>query len=251
MRRSVAWATFLEVVCAILLLAALIAALLYIFNTPEASLQDEAVALDQKNPELPNTVNGSGEQEQTPAGADEGPRFVKIDAGGAELSPEAGEWSCVFDRSTGLLWEVKRTDGGLQDAEHTYSWAREGDLPDADAEPDTPPPGGSVYNRGLCLYSECDTAAYVREVQEISLCGASNWRLPEAAELRTLEHPTRYYPDIDTDFFPNTISGNYWTSTEVEKARTLAWSVDFNNGFPYIAEKRLAHHLRLTSGPVR
>ncbi len=47
---------------------------------------------------------------------------LNLDSNGASLSASAPTWACVQDNVTGLTWEVKTYDGGLQDKDHTYSW---------------------------------------------------------------------------------------------------------------------------------
>lgn len=48
--------------------------------------------------------------------------FTKLDVEGKAVAADADEWACVQDNVTGLVWEVKTTDGGLQYSDHTYSW---------------------------------------------------------------------------------------------------------------------------------
>lgn len=238
----------------IIYLAALIALLVaaayllrFIFSAPiELPIEN----LAQEQPELRSQVSDNQAeasiQENENAAEDEvDARFVKISESGEKLDDDANSWNCVYDHSTGLLWEVKLTDGGLQDAEYSYSWTRQPTPDEVDAKGSTDRLG--IVDKGSCHYIECDTSAYVDELNQRGLCGLSDWRMPLSDELRSLEHPTRYYPDIYTEYFPNTISGPYWTGTEVKASSSLAWSVDFNNGFPYISEKRLAAHIRLVS----
>ncbi|HHO48384.1 MAG TPA: hypothetical protein ENN06_08025 [Desulfobacteraceae bacterium] len=49
-------------------------------------------------------------------------RFVKLDGSGQELPADAEQWSMVMDRSTGLIWEVKTTDGSIHDKDKVYDW---------------------------------------------------------------------------------------------------------------------------------
>ncbi|WP_157496999.1 DUF1566 domain-containing protein [Hahella ganghwensis] len=190
-------------------------------------------------------------------------RFYKVNYDGELLEPNADFWSCVYDSSTGLLWEVKRDDGGWQDRENTYSWyfsIGEGSIGEGpigersmgagpmEEEPMKEKPMiEGVQDQGDCYGTRCDTDGYVEEMRLEGLCGTEDWRLPEAHELRLLDHPVNYYPDIDTRYFSQTMSGRYWTRTEVPERPSLAWSVDFHNGFPYIAEKRLTFHVRLVA----
>lgn len=177
-------------------------------------------------------------------------RFYKVNMDGELLPNDASYWTCVYDRVYGLLWEVKRQDGSWQDSEHTYSWydppvdgfglTQQVGLSDRDIS-------SGHADAGQCYAIPCDTYSYQSALNEEWLCSTNAWRLPFAHELALLDHPEHYYPDIDTQYFPNTATGHYWSQTQVPNATTLAWSVDFKNGFPYITEKRIAYHLRLVS----
>jgi hypothetical protein len=180
-------------------------------------------------------------------------RFHKVDVGGRVLSDTASAWQCVYDNLTGLLWEVKRADGGWQDYEHTYSWYQ----PSVDDLDGLSQVAGSdvtelpyVKERGkadvgTCYDVYCDTYHYTQTFNEVKICGSSDWRLPYAHELGYLDHDTHYYPDIETHYFPNTAIAHYWSRTETPKVSSLAWSVDFKDGFPYISEKRIPYRVSL------
>jgi hypothetical protein len=49
-------------------------------------------------------------------------RFLKLDAAGQALPDETTQWVAIQDNETGLIWETKTNDGGLQDGKHTYTW---------------------------------------------------------------------------------------------------------------------------------
>ena len=100
---------------------------------------------------------------------------------------------------------------------------------------------------GFCYAVNCDTHSYIQAINRETLCSFANWRLPEAHELGLLDHGSRYNPDIDTDYFPNTAPNPYWSRTQAKAIDSLAWSVNFLNGFPYITEKRIALHVRLVA----
>ncbi len=183
-------------------------------------------------------------------------RFYKVDMGGQLLPNDASHWVCVYDHFSGLLWEVKQNDGGWQDKEHTYSWYEPPSEQDANSELTTAAhntvessnsPEYGLADSGSCYDIQCDTHSYKVAVNEEWLCSSNDWRLPYAHELGLLDHPVNYYPDIDTQYFPNTALNIYWSRTEVPSIKTLAWSVNFDNGFPYITEKRLDYAVRLVT----
>ncbi|MBQ0943037.1 DUF1566 domain-containing protein [Ideonella sp. 4Y16] len=129
--------------------------------------------------------------------------FVKIAADGTELPPKATAWSCVKDKVTGLVWEVKTDEGGLRDQHHTYTDYRDGR------------PG--------------DASEFVPAVNAAGLCGATDWRLPTAWELQSLVDYGQTSPNlpIDTAWFPHTVGQPYRTSTGVVGFPPGRWSVQF------------------------
>lgn len=146
---------------------------------------------------------------------------VAWDANGTEAA--GSQWSCVRDNVTGLIWEVKTTDGGLRDTNSYYSWYN----------PDNSTNGGNVgsQNGGLCRGSECDTYAYVQAVNSQKLCGASDWRMPTVLELLGIVDSSNFAPSIDKGYFPNTPSSVlFWTSDPYVFNSSLGWSVLFLNG---------------------
>ena len=180
-------------------------------------------------------------------------RFYKVDSDGNILPDTASEWQCVYNDLTGLLWEVKQSDGGWQDFEHTYSWYQ----PNTE-EMEQLALGSTVTDfpyvaergradEGSCYVINCDTYHYALAFNEENVCAASDWRLPSAHELGYLDHDSQYNPDIDINYFPNTAIDRYWSKTETPKISSLAWSVDFKNGIPYVNEKRLSYRIRLVA----
>jgi len=180
-------------------------------------------------------------------------RFYKVSEQGDLLSEDAVLWSCVYDDLTGLLWEVKTSDGSWRDAEHSYSWFQPSPqeienlslVAGSDATTLLYDAKRGKADGGACYDVYCDTYHYNQAFNEIGVCGAQQWRLPYAHELGYLDHKDQYYPDIDTTFFPNTAVAYYWSRTETPNLPSLAWAVDFKDGFPYISEKRIPYRIRL------
>lgn len=65
---------------------------------------------------------------------------------------------------------------------------------------------------------------------ELDLLGKKDWRLPTRKELCCLVDDTRISPAIDTNFFPDTRSRWYWSSSLYAGDSGSAWFVDFCNG---------------------
>jgi uncharacterized repeat protein (TIGR01451 family) len=65
----------------------------------------------------------------------------------------------------------------------------------------------------------------------LSLGGQTNWRLPNIRELVSLADFTRYYPAINTSFFPKASSDYYWSSTtEAGPTGGNVWGANFDLG---------------------
>ncbi len=146
----------------------------------------------------------------------------------AVLGSGANDWACTKDNKTGLTWEVKTTDGGLRDMNKTYTnWF--------------------VGESGYGVTTNSDYL--IKYVNNLTLCGSSNWRLPAMDELKTLvmcsdggynNQPDGFIcnnsniirPTINTTYFPNTLGaqGQYYfrTSTQSTKYAWHAWVIDFN-----------------------
>lgn len=61
--------------------------------------------------------------------------------------------------------------------------------------------------------------------------GYSNWRLPNKKELASIIEYSCVEPAIDSDIFPNTDNGTYWTSTPNPISSAFSvWAVFFYDG---------------------
>jgi len=173
--------------------------------------------------------------------------FTKLDGDGQPLANQDAiytitPWDCVRDEVTGLVWEVKTVDGGLRDQNHLYTWYN----PNPDEN------GGAPGTRdgGQCGGGiKCDTRAYVAAVNRNGLCGASDWRLPTRAELRTIVDYRAEFPAIDTGYFANTVARSFWTAEANRTYPNYAWHTDFKFGLAsYYYYKAGAKAVRLVRG---
>lgn len=132
--------------------------------------------------------------------------YSKIDITGQTLPGYASDWSCVRDNVTGLIWEVKTSEGLRSGANLYTNW-------------------GDPKNKA-------DTGGYVVAVNAQGLCGASDWRLPTVDELQTLVDYGMAFPGptLDTSYFPNTAGSAFWTSTPYAGLTNLAWYLSFGGG---------------------
>ena len=77
----------------------------------------------------------------------------------------------------------------------------------------------------------------------LSLAGKTGWRLPEVKELTSIVD-YRYFPAIDTDWFPGTNASQYWSASSYAADSTLAWRVNFYYGNVYAASKANSYYVR-------
>ena len=149
--------------------------------------------------------------------------FTKLDIDGTELPADADAWSCVLDHTTGLIWEVKTTDGTWRDAGAAFTWYNPNHGQDYDKD------GNAITFYGT--ESSQDTQDFIDYINSDSsinngsgLCGHTNWRLPTVHEIKGLADYDAVAanglggyssPSIDTDYFPHALASQYnwyWTS---------------------------------------
>ena len=170
-------------------------------------------------------------------------RWVKITREGQPVDNWSGPWQCVYDQTTGLLWEVKTDNETIHEGYWSYSWFN--------GNVGTP-------NAGDCFFEaeRCDTMDLLRRVQQANTCGASNWRLPTAKELMSLvkREVKPGEPTIAKDFFPQTRHGDYWTGEHGQPLTGVfrhlgegALAVNFSSGTVITLPYRNAAFLRLVA----
>lgn len=111
----------------------------------------------------------------------------------------------------------------LRHKDHTYTWFNS----------DVTTNGGDegTANGGDCVDDDnCDTEKFVAAVNAAGLCGAADWRMPTRRELVSIVHNGRTSPAIDTDWFPNTPSTWFWSSSPYASNSLDAWYVGFDFG---------------------
>jgi len=82
----------------------------------------------------------------------------------------------------------------------------------------------------------------------ISLGGYSDWRLPTVKELSYIVNSGRSNPSINTDYFPNTLLPNYWSSTTNASGSGLACYVYFGSGYVSHYGKSNSYYVRAVRG---
>ncbi len=121
--------------------------------------------------------------------------FTKLDANGNDLSASAGQWRCVRDNVTGLIWEAKTDDNSIHDKDNTYRWG------------------------GITALGSATIGTYY-----------SDWRVPTSTELVSLVDFSRTNKAIDMSYFPHTAS-YVWSSSPYAHYAHYAWYVYFGSGY--------------------
>ncbi|MDY0361898.1 MAG: DUF1566 domain-containing protein [Desulforegulaceae bacterium] len=145
------------------------------------------------------------------------PSYTKLDSNGKELPDSAQNWVMVKDNVTGLIWEVKTDDGSVHDKDNTYTWY--------DAQ-----------------------NVFIAELNGSNFGGYSDWRMPTVKELRSIVDYGRYNPAIDINFFPDTMSSYYWSSTTYSNYTGSAWRVNFYYGYDGDYYKSSPYYVRAVRG---
>ena len=150
---------------------------------------------------------------------------------------------CVLDGQTGLYWEVKSSVPGLHDWHNTYTWF------DPDATNDELDYRGTE-DGGECAGSPCDTAQYVRAVNEAGHCGYFDWRVPARDELFSVSDLRRHNnpPTMNRDFFPFAQAGEYWSGNDYSFQHNAAWAWNFQFGHDRVDWKSEPKYVRLVRG---
>lgn len=196
--------------------------------------------------------------------------FTKLDSNGAALAASAESWSCVQDNHTGLVWEVKTTEG-LHNAADRYTWYNTDDLQHGGSEGAEQAALISSQSNDTCSgYDEsnsasfCNTQAFVERVNAAGLCGANDWRMPTREELfsiinfhvanETDQADPIQNPSVDTNFFPNTqvtrVTGvleevRYLSASPSASNPANVWAVYFAGGGTPALPKGLINAVRL------
>ena len=125
--------------------------------------------------------------------------YKKLDENGNDLPYSATSWVMVRDNVTGLIWEVKTDDGSIHDKDNAYDW-----------------------------YDAQDV--FIAKLNNDNFGGYSDWRLPTVIELSFIRNLDTLEPAINTDYFPNTMSSDYCSSTSSANTPGSAWHVHFDYG---------------------
>lgn len=149
--------------------------------------------------------------------AEETPAFVKLDGAGQELTDQAQDWVMVLDRSTGLTWEIKSSDGSIHDCDNTYTWPN-------------------------------ITKTFLKGLNEEKFGGFSDWRLPEDEELVRLQKLSESNPELFARYFPRTAPSLYWTWSRCQDGSPNSADMKFG---PEPSPQKRQHRIRAVHGKRR
>jgi len=180
--------------------------------------------------------------------------FTKLDNNGDELLVDATDFNCVKDNVTGLIWESKTYDEsepGLHDKLESYSWYEEDNTINSGDSGDFGPNTCFGYD-ATDPNTFCNTQAFRYRVNQIELCGLSNWRLPTKQELTSIIDYSRTDASVNLEFFPNTHTHSYWTIHSEARAgrEDRVWYVYFNDGSSATTSKDTQNRIRLVHDAV-
>ena len=90
-------------------------------------------------------------------------------------------------------------------------------------------------NTGLMWHQQSDNtelswASALSYCENIEYSGYNDWRLPNTSELFSIADHNKYSPAIHNDYFSNTNSSYYWTSSTYIFYPDFGWSINLRNG---------------------
>lgn len=121
----------------------------------------------------------------------------------------------VTDNTTGLQWEKKDADDGIEDlsnphdVDNGYTWSSSGSAKD-----------GTAFTDFLSRLNDCATNSSVPIVLTGGFAGHCDWRLPTWAEAVAVG---RDGAASDPAFGPHGLYNQYWSSTTVNTDSSKAW----------------------------
>lgn len=190
--------------------------------------QDASYGADRQTASGQVIKVGSGEQ---------GFDFTRLDNNGDAVENPSFSFSCVRDNVTALVWQVKGGDdaSSINYTEQNFTWFSENDNGNFAGELNALSDSCNVESQN------CNTQAYIDQINTQGQCGFFDWRLPSPNELQSIIHYGKSNPPmVDSVFFPYLGSNVeqiiwYWTSqTSADGVNSdianNAWAYDLQSG---------------------
>jgi hypothetical protein len=155
--------------------------------------------------------------------------FATAQAAPADL-PETGQTTCTNAAGAVIACASTGQDGDLKAG---VAWPNPRFVVGTDAEVDcvTDRLTGLMWVRAPSAMTAIWTAA-LAGANDLTLCGFSDWRLPNVNELESLVNGESVSPAafLNTQGFSGVQAGRYWSSSSLAGNTGDAWVVDMNDG---------------------
>lgn len=168
---------------------------------------------------------------------DQGFDFTRLDDNGDVIDNPSFTFNCVRDNVTGLIWQVKDNINttNINYVDQTFTWYSQVDNGNFEGDINVGSTSCNTTN------AQCNTQAYIDQVNAQGLCGFFDWRLPKPRELQSIVHYGKTSsPLVDTVFFPfwggsSTQQLWYWTAQSSadgvsDDTARAAWAFDMQTG---------------------
>ncbi len=222
-------------------------------DTGEGTLSLSSLTFDDSNWDVDQIVMVTGVDDVTQDGPQDYTILLAINSGStmdttgyASLDPDDVNVTNIDD-------EWKLSDTG-QTTSYTATWGEDADyLINSPSFSDNSDGTVTDNNTGLIWQQEDDNNAYTWSeaglyCETLTLGSETGWRLPNRRELMSIANFGVYSPSINTTYFPNTNSSNYWSSTIRATGDSYAWCMDFNNGVVSTYDKSNSYNVRCIRG---
>ena len=103
--------------------------------------------------------------------------------------------------------------------------------------------GEGCWNGGTWTWSNM-----VNVCNNLVFAGYSDWRMPNRREFESLVNAGTAPPTINSAYFPNTASDEYWTSTVYQNGPYI-WYIDFSTGIVNYQQYVSSARVRAVRGP--
>jgi len=163
--------------------------------------------------------------------------FTRLDSRGDAVDNPSFNFDCVRDNVTGLIWQVKDIEdaSNINYVDQQFTWFSEEENGNFEGAINDESTSCNVTS------AQCNTQAYIEQINTQGMCGFFDWRLPNVQELQSIVHYGKTSPPlVDTVFFPYWGGANnttlwYWTSQSSadgvsDDIARNAWAIDMHSG---------------------